>query len=647
MENEQKLPNLKLFLATMRAVALDSINNAGGGHIGMALGASEIFYSLIGQNLNFSPLNPKWINRDRFVLSAGHGSMGLYSLYHLMGLISLEDIKNHKQLHSKTPSHPEVDKLEYIDASTGPLGQGVAMAVGMALAETRLSEKFNQPDLKIIDHFTYVLCGDGDFQEGVALEALAFAGTNKLSKLIIVHDFNNIQIDTSASFVNNLDFASFFKSIGFDAIILKDNKLENINFALEKARKSDRPVYIQVPTIIAFGTEFANSTKGHHGSVSAKKTYEFKANLGLEKLDPFDYDQKTYEIGANLLEPKNQKYLEWEKNFTVYKQKYPLLGQRFENFIKNKELFSLEGLTFAKANLAIRDYVEQIIQKIDNTDLLILGGSADLGVATKTKFSGQKLIDYGIREFAMAAINNGISLYANFYTICSTFLVFSDYAKAALRLAGLMNLCPIYIFSHDSYQVGGDGPTHQPVEQLAMLRSIPNFLVIRPCDQFETLFAFNYGLNSKTKPVAIISTRQPLESVNKNLEKIDSAYYIYKTESAKINILASGSEVQLAKKLIDKLAQSQIFANLISVPILQNLVENPLLIKKLELEKLPIFAIEASNDPLWFKLATVQKFSGHFASGFGESAPGDIVYELKGFNVDYLFEKVLKFLENK
>lgn len=645
MKNKQKLPNQKLFLATMRAVALDGINNSGAGHIGMALGATEIFYSLIGENLNFSPLNPKWINRDRFVLSAGHGSMGLYALYHLMGLISLDEIKQHKQLNSRTPSHPEIDKLEFIDASTGPLGQGIAMGVGMALAEKRLAEKFNRENFKIIDHFSYVLCGDGDLQEGISFEALAFAGTNQLSKLILVHDFNNIQIDTTATTVNNVDFESFFRSLKFETIILKDNKVETINSALEVARKNDKPTYIQVPTIIAFKTEFADSTKGHHGSLNPKKSYEFKANLGLEHKNPFEYEPKVYQLTSELLNSKNQKYLNWENTFDLYKKKYPPLGQKLENFFKNKEVFDFKNISFSKNNQAIRDYVREIIEKIDKSDLLLLGGSADLGVATKTQFSGEKLLNYGIREFAMAGINNGILLYGNFRVISSTFLAFSDYTKPALRLSALMNLSPIYIFSHDSYQVGGDGSTHQPVEQLAMLRSIPNFLVIRPCDEFETVFAFNFAFSSKNQPIAIITTRQSLKSFNKNLEKIEAAYYLEKSEKARINLIASGSEVELAMKLAKKLSELDIFANVISAPILQNLLENKELFEKLELKKLPIFALEASNDPLWFKLAKYQKFDGHFANGFGHSAPGDIVYGLKGFNVDFLLKKVLKFLE--
>ncbi|WP_050731545.1 transketolase-like TK C-terminal-containing protein [Mesomycoplasma conjunctivae] len=639
-----KSKDTNLFLASMRSIAIDAINQAGGGHLGMALGASEIFYAIVAKNLHFSSKNPKRINRDRFVLSAGHGSMGLYSLYHLMGLISLEEIKQHKQLHSQTPSHPEVDKLDYIDASTGPLGQGIAMAVGMALAEQKLANYFNYQDFLLINHYTYVLCGDGDLQEGVALEALAFAATNKLSKLIVIHDYNDVQIDTRSSEVNSVDFQGFFSSLGFHTIILKDNQVETIDEAIKEAQNSNLPTYIQVPTIIAFQTQFANQSLGHHGSLNLEQTIDLKTKLNLTNFQPFNVENSVYQMGQKLLLKKEQAYQKWENLFTAYQKRFPDLAQKFVDFMNKKEDISIENLVFAKQNLAIRDYVGQIITTLNQKDLFLLGGSADLAVATKVQFTNPKRIDYGIREFAMAAINNGILLHSNFRTISSTFLSFSDYGKPALRMASLMKLNPIYIFSHDSYQVGGDGPTHQPVEQLGALRAIPNFLVVRPCDDFETLEGFSYLLNLKDQPSALIASRQPLVSYNK-LEKFAPAYYIDRKINNNIILLASGSEVSLACKVASELEKYNIIASVVSVPILQLLVDDAELIKKLELDKVPLFAIEASNDTLWYKLAVYQKFAGRFAKDFGESAPGQIVYELKGFSPEFISQQVLKFLE--
>ncbi|UUD36187.1 transketolase [Mycoplasmopsis citelli] len=634
----------KEFIANMRAVAIDGINNAHQGHIGMALGASELFYSMVGEVLKFSPKHPRWFNRDRFVLSAGHGSMGLYSLYHLMGLLTLDDIKAHKLYDSKTPSHPEIEKLHYIDASTGPLGQGVAMGVGMAYSNKYLSNQFNQKDFKIIDHNVFVLCGDGDLQEGVALESLAFAGTNKLSSLIVVHDYNNMQIDTSATEVNNVDFEKYFESIKFNTIILKNNKPENIIEALKKAQKSTRPTYIQVRTTIAFGTKVADTPKGHNGILSEKDTIEYKENLGLSHTNVFEYDPKAYDFGAKLLKSKANLYARWEKKLAQYKEKYPQLAVKLEKILNKEKSFDFSGFKFQKTNVATRDYVDEIMKFMDTHHQNFVGGSADLRGATKVGFDSDKNIKYGIREFAMSAINNGINLHSGLTTFGATFLVFADYAKAALRLGSIMELPNITVFSHDSYQVGGDGPTHQPVEQVTALRSIPNYLVFRPADENEMLNSFKYALALKNTPSAIISTRQPLKSFNLQKDDFKAAYYVHHARNAQVNLLASGSEVELVDKVAQKLAKDGIKANVISVPSLQLLLKDEKLIENLSLDKLPNFAVEATNDPLWFKLAKYNKFDAHLAHDFGHSAPGDFVYELNGFTKENILAKVKSFL---
>ncbi|UUM24767.1 thiamine pyrophosphate-dependent enzyme [Mycoplasma sp. 3686d] len=634
----------KDFIANMRAVAIDGINNAHQGHIGMALGASEIFYSMVGEILKFSPSHPRWFNRDRFVLSAGHGSMGLYSLYHLMGLLTLDDIKAHKVLHSKTPSHPEIEKLDYIDASTGPLGQGVAMGVGMAYSNKYLSQQFNQKDLKIINHDVFVLCGDGDLQEGVALESLAFAGTNKLDSLILVHDYNNMQIDTSGTEVNNLDFEKFFQSLKFKTIILKNNRPETIIKAIKQAQKNSRPTYIQIPTIIAFGTKVANSPKGHNGILSPQATIEYKQGLGLTHTNEFEYDPQAYEYGTKLLKPRDNLYSRWEKKLAKYKKLYPQLHEQLLSVINKEKAFDFSDFKFVKTNVALRDYVDEIMKFMDKHHTNFLGGSADLRGATKVGFDSNRNIKYGIREFAMAAMNNGIALHSGLTTFGATFLVFADYAKAALRLGSIMELPNITVFSHDSYQVGGDGPTHQGVEQVTALRSIPNYLVFRPADENEVLNSFKYALALKQSPSAIVVTRQPLKSFNLQKDTFTPAYFIKQNDQAQINLLASGSELELVYKVSEQLEQEGIKANVVSVPCLQLMLKDQELMHSLQLNKLPNFAVEATNDPLWFKLAQLSKFDAHLAEYFGHSAPGDVVYELNGFTVENILAKVKSFL---
>ncbi|WGI36968.1 transketolase [Mesomycoplasma lagogenitalium] len=641
----KKENKLKL-ISAMRGIALDSINKAKQGHIGMALGASEIFYSLICENLKFTEKEPKWINRDRFVLSAGHGSMGMYAAYHFMNLLSVEDMKNHKEFNSKTPSHPEIDKLNLVDASTGPLGQGIAMAVGMAISQKYLANKYNKDRLEIIDHNVFVLCGDGDLQEGVALEAIQLAGTQRLGKLIIIHDYNNMQIDSKADEVNNLDFEKYFKAHNFTTIILKSNDIDEINKAIKQARLRTKPTYIQIPTTIAYKTKMQNSSKGHNGILNEQDTIEYKKSLKLTDLNPFEYSKDFYQLGKYWLNKKEIFFSRWKSKMDKYRKAYPELANEIEQ-LKNKQYnFDFSNFKFNQTNVATRNYIGEIMNYIDNNFKFVMGGSADLRAATKVGFDKDfKNIKYGIREFAMSAINNGIYLDSNIKTIGSTFLVFSDYAKAALRLGALMEIPSISIFTHDSYQVGGDGPTHQPIEQLTSLRSIPNYLVLRPADENEMLNAFKYALNSKTTPVAIIACRQELKSYNLQKTEFKAAYFIKNRDNFDISILASGSEVQLAEQVANELEKENIIANVISVPALQLLVNDQKLVLDLKLDLKPMFAIEASNDHLWYKLSKYNKFDAYLAKDFGHSAPGQFVYEHNGFNKNNLVNLVKEFLK--
>lgn len=639
----------KQVIATMRGIAIDGINNAKGGHIGMAIGAAPISYSIVAKNLNFSSKNLKWINRDKFILSAGHGSMCYYSIMHLLGLLTIEDIKSHKKINSKTPSHPEIDKFKYVDASTGPLGQGIAMGVGMAISQKYLAKRYNKKDFNIIDHYVYVLHGDGCIQEGVALEAIALAGTMQLDKLILIHDFNETQIDSKSYEVNNVDFINYFKANHFSTFDVMSDSFEEINNAIKEAKKSNKPSYIRVHTTIAKNTPYENIPKGHNGYLNENQTIEFKKKCDLNNLIPFNYENDVYDYCLQLMKEKNLNYDNWVNLFSQYKKLFPNEYNELKQLIDNDIYFEFSKEIIKKTNVATRDYCAEILSYLESSPYII-GGSADLKSSTKIGFNidlkdGGKNIKYGIREFAMSAINNGIYLASNLRTIDSTFLAFSDYAKGALRLGAIMKIPSIHVYSHDSYQVGGDGPTHQPYDQLTMLRAIDNFRVIRPCDESEVLYAFNYALNQNDKQIAIITARQNLHSYNKCDNK--AAYVIKKCNNFDISLLASGSEVSLAYELANDLINKNIKAQVISVPILQDLVNDENLIKSLNLDKKPMFVIEAANDYMWYKLSKYNKIESHFASSFGESTSGEEIYKLKGFNTNYLLEKVISFLNNK
>lgn len=639
----------KQVIATMRGIAIDGINNAKGGHMGMAIGAAPISYSIVAKNLNFSSKNPKWINRDKFILSAGHGSMCYYSIMHLLGLLTIEDIKSHKKINSKTPSHPEIDKFKYVDASTGPLGQGIAMGVGMAISQKYLAKRYNKKDFNIIDHYVYVLHGDGCMQEGVALEAIALAGTMQLDKLILIHDFNETQIDSKSYEVNNVDFINYFKANHFSTFDVMSDSFEEINNAIQEAKKSNKPSYIRVHTTIAKNTPYENIPKGHNGYLNENQTIEFKKKCDLNNLIPFNYENDVYDYCLQLMKEKNLNYNNWVNLFSQYKKLFPNEYNELKQLIDNDIHFEFSKEIIKKTNVATRDYCAEILSYLESLPYII-GGSADLKGSTKIGFNidlknGGKNIKYGIREFAMSAINNGIYLASNLRTIDSTFLAFSDYAKGALRLGAIMKIPSIHVYSHDSYQVGGDGPTHQPYDQLTMLRAIDNFRVIRPCDESEVLYAFNYALNQNDKQIAIITARQNLHSYNMCDNK--AAYVIKKCNNFDISLLASGSEVSLAYELANDLINKNIKAQVISVPILQDLVNDENLIKSLNLDKKPMFVIEAANDYMWYKLSKYNKIASHFASSFGESTSGEEIYKSKGFNTNYLLEKVISFLNDK
>ncbi|NQZ29319.1 MAG: transketolase [Mycoplasmatales bacterium] len=631
---------------SMRSIALDSINKAGQGHIGMAIGSAPITYSIIGESLKFVKEDPKWINRDKFILSAGHASMSQYSILHFLGLLSIEDMKNHKIYGSKTPSHPEVDMLDYVDATTGPLGQGVAMAVGMAISQRYLATKYNKPNLPIMNHNIFALHGDGCLQEGVALEAIQLAGTMQLDKLIIIQDFNSVQIDSRTEEVNDINIIDFFKSQKFDTFEVTEPTADNISNAIQLAKKSKKPSFIQVHTTIAPGTPFENTSSGHNGILDKEETIKFKEKWGLKNKVPFAYDDDIYEFASKLWEPKNKKYAEWKEMMKEYKEKFPKEYKELNDIQKDEFKIDLSKVEIKESDVATRNYIAPIMEYLECQTFNFIGGSADLKAATKVGFSkdvkdGGKNIKYGIREFAMAAINNGIYLASGMRTVDATFLAFADYMKPAIRMGALMNIPSIHVFTHDSYQVGGDGPTHQPIDQIPMLRAIPNMTVIRPCDESEMRAAFQYALNTQKEQVAIIACRQPIKSFNSlKSSHLEAAYIIKDVENFQVTLLATGSEVELAIKTQKQLLQEGINARVISVPNLQRLVNDEKLVKKLLLDKAPMFAIEASSDSYWFRLSKYNKINAQLAKEFGHSAPGDVIYEKHGFNTQNIIKMV-------
>ncbi|TCG11566.1 transketolase family protein [Mycoplasma todarodis] len=623
---------------SMRSIALDSINRAGQGHIGMAIGSAPITYSIIGENLKFVKEDPKWMNRDKFVLSAGHASMSQYSIMHFMGLLSVEDMKNHKVYGSKTPSHPEIDMFDYVDATTGPLGQGVAMAVGMAISERYLSKKYNRTNLPIIDHNVFALHGDGCLQEGVALEAIQLAGTMQLDKLIIIQDYNAVQIDSRTEEVNNINIIDFFKSQKFDTFEVTDPTPENISNAIALAKLSDKPSFIQVHTVIAPGTPFENQSNGHNGTLSETQTAEFKRKWGLKNETPFEYDADVYESAEKLWEPKNAQYKAWNVLVEEYQIKYPDVYKELLDIYNDENHIDLSQVEFTESDVATRNYIAPIMEYLEKETANFIGGSADLKAATKVGFSkdvkdGGKNIKYGIREFAMGAINNGIHLASGLRTVDATFLTFADYMKPAMRLGSLMKIPSVHVFTHDSYQVGGDGPTHQPIDQIPMLRSMPNMTVIRPCDESEMKGAFQYALTAKNEQVSIIACRQPIKSFNTlKSNEFKSAYIIKDSVNFQATLLATGSEVELAVRVYEELKEEGINVRVISVPNLQGLVNDDELARALLLDRAPMLAIEASSDSYWFRLSKYNKINAHLAKDFGHSAPGDVIYEKHGFN---------------
>lgn len=573
----------QLSVDTIRNLTLDAVQKAHHGHLGMPLGAAPLGYTLWRYFLKVNPANTEWFDRDRFVLSAGHGSMLLYSLLHLAGFpLSIADIKQFRQLHSLTPGHPEYGKTAGVDASTGPLGQGFAMGVGMAIAEAHLADRFNKPNFPVINHYTYVISGDGDFEEGVCQEAASLAGNLGLNKLIVLWDANKVTSDADLTASNTENELQKFAAMGWNTLEVADgNNCREIYNALSAAKRcSDKPTLIKVNTIIGYGSTLQGTNAIHSDPVSEQEAEYMKEQFGFTDKEDFYVPEEVKQWFSAVKERGAKAEQNWLNLKQNYVKQFPQLGQQLEQIMTNE--LALPDFTNIKitGELATRAASGKVLNDIYQQYPILVGGSGDLGTSNKTTINNKFFMSkhryqgpniyFGIREFSMAAIANGITLHGGLRGYTGTFLVFSDYMRSAIRQAAIMNTPTIFVFTHDSLYVGQDGPTHQPVEQLMSLRALPNITVFRPADNNEVKTAWQLALKSTTTPTAIILNRQPVPQLagSDSIKAEKGAYII--SEAANNNptgiIIATGSEVSLAIAAQTILADQGVYVRVISMP---------------------------------------------------------------------------------
>jgi len=650
----------------VRGLSVDMIEKAKSGHPGLPLGCAEIGAVLFGEVLKYDPSAPDWPDRDRFVLSAGHGSAWLYSLLYLSGYaLSLDDLKKFRQLNSKTPGHPEYGKTPGVEVTTGPLGQGFANAVGMALAEKMLAARFNTEDYKIVNHHTYTLLGDGCMMEGVTSEAASLAGHLGLGKLIAIYDDNKICLagETKVTFTESV--ADRFRAYNWRVIDHIDgHSIKELKAAIIKAKESeDKPTLIIAKTHIGYGAPTKQDSSSCHGSpLGEEETKGLKKNLGLPLEEKFYISSKVKEFFENRKKDLIRQREEWENKFTKWAQKYLELKERWNNALnliipQDLELDSLE----IKAPVATRKASGGVLNKLAEEIAYVIGGSADLSPSTKTYLNKYKDVEkgsfdgrnirFGVREHAMGAITNGIAAHKGFRVYCSTFFVFSDYMRPAIRMAALMELPVIYIFTHDSIMIGEDGPTHQPVEQLESLRTIPNLRVIRPADEEETKLAWKEILRNRECPTALVLSRQNLPHIEKSrgIKEFPRGGYIIshkEKEAPQVVLMASGSEVSIAVEVSLILKVNGIASRVLSVPNREEFLRQD---KKYREEVLGAkyalrVVIEASTGQGWYQLLR-DSYLTVFMKTFGKSAPGKEVGDYFGFTPRKIAQKIIKKLK--
>jgi transketolase len=641
----------------LRFLSIDAVQKANSGHPGMPMGMAEIATSLWGKHLNHNPLNPHWFDRDRFVLSNGHGSMLLYSLLHLTGYdISIDDLKDFRKLHSKTPGHPEYDIDIGIETTTGPLGQGIANAIGMAVSEKIMAAEFNEDDIKPINHYTYVFLGDGCLMEGISHEVCSFAGTHKLGKLICFYDQNGISIDGEIENWFTDDSIKRFDSYGWQTICVDGHNIEEIDKAIVDAKnETNKPTMIFCKTIIGFGSPNKSGTADVHGAaLGEEEVIKTRKALNWDH-DAFKVPQEAYDFWDST-KKGSELNLDWDNLIKTYDEKYPdksaelkrrIKGDLPDDFENSFKIFLSEcdknnmPMATRKCSKACLDFFVKELPEL-------IGGSADLTPSNNTFSSSSSTfsnenpsgnhINYGVREFGMSAIMNGMVLHGGIKPYGATFLVFTDYARNAVRLSALMEIPSIFVYTHDSVALGEDGPTHQPVEHMVTLRSTPNLNSWRPADLVETAVAWNEAVKSKKTPTCLIFSRQGTSAISRTEDQLSlinkGGYLIDESDNSDITLIASGSEVQLIIDAAKELKSHSISANVVSMPSLdlflqqseefQSSIINP--------DK-PILVVECSHPNSWYRILN-RKDKVIGIESFGESAPGSELLDHFGFNTE-------------
>ncbi|GHV13598.1 transketolase [Spirochaetia bacterium] len=645
----------QLAVNSIRILAADEVQKANSGHPGFPLGAAPIIYKLFAGHLRHNPQNPKWQNRDRFILSAGHGSAMLYALLHLFEYPGLtqEELKNFRQFGSRTPGHPEYGHTVGVEATTGPLGAGLGMAVGMAMAEAHLAAQFNRDGFPVVDHFTYALCGDGCLMEGISSEALSLAGTLGLGKLIVLYDSNSITIEGSTDLAFTEDAGKRMEAFGFQVLNVADGKdLAAVDKAIAAARaEKGKPSFIKIKTKIGYGSAKEGKASAHGEPLGVENVAALRASLGWPLAEAFEIPAEVRAHYAELSQKGRAAEKEWEGLYGRYRKEYPKLAAAFErdtgSFAVSETVFGNDYWTSAKKPEATRSISSRILNELKDKIPSLMGGSADLGPSNKTVLSGipdfskadyaGRNIHFGVRELAMTAIGNGLLLHGGIRSYVATFFVFVDYMKPMLRLSALMGLPLISVLSHDSIGVGEDGPTHEPIEQLAMLRSLPNFTTFRPADETETRAAWQAALTSGDKPVAIVVSRQnlpPLEHSGK--EALKGGYILEKETGAKpdVILLATGSETSLAVEARKELAKEGIDARVVSMPSTDVFDRQPQAYRDgvLPPDVRKRVAVEAGCSAPWAKYVGLDGACVTI-DRFGASGPADKLFEFFGFTV--------------
>lgn len=646
----------ELSVNAIRILSADQVQKANSGHPGLPLGAAPMSYELFANHLKHNPKSPHWLDRDRFVLSAGHGSAMLYSLLHVFGYgdLSIDDLKGFRQVDSKTPGHPEYRDTVGVEATTGPLGAGMSFAVGMAMAEEHLATTFNKEGYPIVDHYTYTLGGDGCMMEGITSEAFSLAGTLGLSKLIVLYDSNNITIEGGTDIAFTEDVQKRFDAYGFQTLNVEDgNDLDAIGKAIELAKQDkERPSLIIIKTKIGYGSVREGMASAHGEPLGEENVEKLRKTLNWPIDTPFEVPSEVYENFESKTEVNKSKEEEWNKMFADYSEEYPDMKELWDKYhdedVAKDLLDNEEFWSYSEKAEATRSVSGNILNRLKDLVPGMIGGAADLAPSTKTYMNdegdfkkdnyGGRNLHFGVRELAMAGIANGLALHGGLRTYVSTFFVFSDYTKPMIRLASIMKLPVTYVFTHDSIGVGEDGPTHEPIEQLAMLRSIPNFTAFRPADATETIAGWYYAVTSKRIPTALVLSRQNLPQLEGSSKEALKGGYIIddsKGEVPEAIIIASGSEVELAINAKQKLEEEGIDVRVVSMPSVDIFAQQS---KEYKQEVLPNqvrarVVVEAASDFGWGKYVGLD---GAYVTmeSFGASGSGNELFEKFGFTTE-------------